>query len=113
LTRDYLWDSKAARQVEKKGLTEQFEKNEEHFRDIAKRLWAILRDNNDRPQYLKPGDLYEPLVDILKRDTLVEHIFENCDLPYGGEVGSTKWMCYFTHYIVEQLYPKLKKTKEE
>jgi hypothetical protein len=113
MSRVYLWDSKAAIQVEKKGLTKHFEKNKEHFQGIARKLWAILRDNNDKPQYLKIGDLYEPLVDILKRDSSVEHIFEKCGVPYGGELGATKWMCYFTHYVVEQLYPKLKKFKEE
>jgi hypothetical protein len=112
MTRDYLWDSKAAKQVEKKGLVKHFEKNREHFRDIANKLWALLNSNNDKPQYLKAGDLYEPLVDMLKRDSLVERIFEKCDVPYGGETGATKWLCYFTHYVVEQLYPKLKKSKE-
>jgi hypothetical protein len=110
---NYLWDAQAARQVEMKGLTNYYDKNKEHFQGIANKLWAIIKSNSDKPQFLKEDDLYEPLVGVLIRDSTVEHIFDKCGLPYGEARNSARWMCYFTHYVVEQLYQNLNKEEQK
>jgi hypothetical protein len=105
----FLWDKAAAEQIELKELDKHFLDNRSYYTDTVKKLWAILCDCNERPKYLKPGDLYDTLVPAFQRDSKLESAFMDRGLPYSGERGARKWISWFTHYVVEQCYPELGK----
>lgn len=99
---EYTWDAQAAKGIKDQKLDEHFARNLDFYLEIARPVWIILHDHNKYPFYLKHDDLYAPLVPIFERTSLLQDTLGGQGLPRAGERGSSKWLCWFTHYVVEQ-----------
>lgn len=99
---EYAWDAQAAKGIKDQELDRHFERNLNTYLNIVRPVWALLCKHHRPPSYLKYDDLYAPLVPIFERASILQDALGEKGLPQTGERGSTKWLCWFTHYVVEQ-----------
>ena len=100
--KDYVWDAEAAQRIEQQELDKHYEKNENHYRDLAKGVWDRLKTVSGDSQYLKPEDLSEVLLPMVTHDVVTIKGMTDRKLPEPGGRLAAQWYSWFTHYVVER-----------
>lgn len=113
MPKDVLWDSRAAKKIEEQELDKHFTKNKKHYIGLAKEAWSNLQDINERPQYLKHGDLFDVLLPVISRDSVTLKAFQERKLPAPLERMWATWHAWFTHYVVERFLQSIKAAEDK
>ena len=100
--RNYIWDSQAAKRLQEQGLDRHWKQNEDHYNDLAKRIWEGLERITDEPGRLKHDDLWDSLYPIISRDAIMLKTFAAKKLPAPGAPRHVQWVAWFAHYVTER-----------
>jgi hypothetical protein len=106
--KDYVWDSQASQRLHDQDLDRLYSDNADHYKVLAKEVWASLSRVSSDPKSLKHDDLSGALLPIIERDAVTLDGMKDRKLPDPLGRGGPQWFSWFTHFIVENVLESMR-----
>jgi hypothetical protein len=104
MPQEYLWNAEALKGIREKDLDKHFDKNKSRYQEFAKTFWKTMKLAANQSGQLQKADLYTVLHELIALDDKLTQALKAKGI---SDARRSRWISWFTWYIVEQSWALL------